>query len=285
MRRDQVFISYSHHDRKWVEELVVTLAPLLRKRTIVVWDDSKIRVGNKWKAEIEAALSKAKVAVLLVSRQFLASEFIQSNELPPLLEAAEKDGLIIFWIAIGHSLYEQTEITDFQAANDPSRPLNSLSESETDRELVRIAKLLDSVLTSSRQDEKPEPSAVDSAKSTPLESEDAGTEHVETDEAAASWTAEPMTGKLLFSIGVNAEDLAKALGQEKVDDEQMLAVRQRLLEELSNGRWAWRSTYALSGKAGVDEKTTLAILRADPEVELGRSKSGRVIARMRRAEA
>src|SRR5271166_4250592 len=137
MTRDQVFISYSHHDRRWVDELMITIAPLLRKRTIVVWDDSKIRVGAKWKSEISAALRRAKLAVLLVSRRFLASEFISSSELPSLLEAAEKEGLVIFWIAIGHSLYEHTAITDYQAANDPSRPLNSLPESEIDRELVQ----------------------------------------------------------------------------------------------------------------------------------------------------
>ncbi len=147
MARDQIFISYSHHDRRWLDELTVTLAPLLRKQNIVTWDDTKIRVGTRWKAEITAALERAKVAVLLVSRRFFASDFIASSELPFLLQAADKNGLVIVWIAVGYSLYEHTEITDYQAANDPSKPLNSLSDFEVDLELVRIAKILDSLMS------------------------------------------------------------------------------------------------------------------------------------------
>ena len=64
----------------------------------------------------------------------------------PFLDAAQKEGLVITWIATDYSSYEQTEIAEYQAANDPSRPLNSLSESEIDFELVRIAKAIDRIL-------------------------------------------------------------------------------------------------------------------------------------------
>jgi hypothetical protein len=76
MARDQIFISYSHHDKHWLDELLITLAPLVRKRRITVWDDTNIRVGKKWMEEIRGALGAANIAVLLVSRHFLASEFI-----------------------------------------------------------------------------------------------------------------------------------------------------------------------------------------------------------------
>jgi hypothetical protein len=243
MGRDQIFVSYSHRDKRWLHELLITLKPLVRKRKIDSWDDTKINIGAKWRAEIESALSRAKVAILLVSRNFLYSDFISESELPPLLDAAKEDGLVIVWIAIGYSSYEQTEIADYQAANDPSRPLNSLSESEVDFELVRIAKEIDRIL----EPTETSGNGVNSGSVAPIE------------------TASVVSG-----------------GQERSEpqcaDE---GAREKIRQALAEGKWAWRSVEALAAKAALSSQQTLQILRRDPEIELGRSKSGRSIARLR----
>lgn len=125
-QRDQVFISYAHKDKIWLERLQGMLKPLVRKGSISLWDDTQIAPGRPWKQEIESALASAKVAILLVSRDFIASDFVAENELPPLLRAAEREGLVILWLCLGHCLYEETEIHRFQAVHDPSKPLSSL---------------------------------------------------------------------------------------------------------------------------------------------------------------
>jgi TIR domain len=138
--RDQVFISYSHTDRQWLESLQTMLKPLVRKNSLSVWDDTTIKAGAKWKEEIERALGKAKVAVLIVTHNFLNSDFIAEHELPPLLDAAAKEGLIILWIYASSCLFDETEIRDYQAAHDISKPLDSLTPAKRSVVLVEVCK-------------------------------------------------------------------------------------------------------------------------------------------------
>ncbi|GHO95493.1 hypothetical protein KSF_055410 [Reticulibacter mediterranei] len=138
--RDQVFISYSRKDKVWLDRLYDMLAPLLRAGQIKIWDDTHIVPGTRWYEEITDAISSAKVAVLLVSANFLASDFIAKHELTPILEAAKKEHVTILWIAVGHCLYQYTELKDYQAVNNPAKPLGSLSSSMRNKELTRICK-------------------------------------------------------------------------------------------------------------------------------------------------
>ena len=71
--REKVFVSYSHKDRHWLERLRVALAPVLRGEETDIWDDTRIAPGANWAEEIRAATERARVAVLLVRADFLAS--------------------------------------------------------------------------------------------------------------------------------------------------------------------------------------------------------------------
>jgi hypothetical protein len=77
--------------------------------------------------------------VLLVSKEFLASDFIYREELPVILHAAESGEVRLLWVYLSPALYEETPIKDFQAAYDPTRPLASLPAVEQDDALKRIA--------------------------------------------------------------------------------------------------------------------------------------------------
>ena len=93
--KPSVFVSYSHADVEWLTRLRVHLKPLERDATISVWTDANLKAGQNWKNEIAAVLKSAKVAVLLISADFLASDFIANEELPALLSAARREGTAI----------------------------------------------------------------------------------------------------------------------------------------------------------------------------------------------
>jgi TIR domain len=133
-----VFISYSHKDAEWLEKLKQFLSPLEEKNLIRVWDDTEISPGAEWLAEIRKALGSARVAVFLVTQDFLNSPFIKNQELPALMEAAIDKGCLIFWIAVKSSTFADSPLAKFQGAISPNTPLALMSEGEQAKVLLEV---------------------------------------------------------------------------------------------------------------------------------------------------
>src|SRR5262245_61048884 len=139
MRR--VFISYSHIDKRWLERLQVHLKPLHRDSVLDLWDDTRIAPGSRWRDEIQQALAETTVAILLISADFLASDFIATVELPTLLAQAESKGAIILPLIIGPSRFEDIEsFASFQTVNSPSQPLMSMPRSRQEQILADLSR-------------------------------------------------------------------------------------------------------------------------------------------------
>lgn len=140
--RDRVFISYSRKDKKWLDELQGHLEPYRRKGLVTVWSDESIPPGEKWFAEIRDALALTKVAVLLVTSDFLASEFIAEHELKPLLEQEREGEVRIIWIPVGACSYKETELKNLQAPVDPDKPLANMKKPDRNRIWVKVCKAI-----------------------------------------------------------------------------------------------------------------------------------------------
>jgi hypothetical protein len=87
--RDRVFVSHSHADAEWLNLLRSRLAPEIRSNRIDYFD-GRLHAGSLWHEQIRTAIAGARVAVLLASPRFFASEYIQKEKLPPTLLAAER---------------------------------------------------------------------------------------------------------------------------------------------------------------------------------------------------
>jgi hypothetical protein len=156
-----VFVSYSHKDQRWVDRLQTHLKPLGHDYDVNYWDDSKIRPGADWRAEIRAEVDRANVAVLVISADYLASEFIRQDELPPLLKAAEDEGALILPLIVSPSLFmRQPKLARFQAINDPTAPLISATPGEQEDAFVKIAEAILEKAIARRKPEEP-PTDVD----------------------------------------------------------------------------------------------------------------------------
>ena len=140
--RNRAFISYSHKDEKYLHELQSHLASYIQLAMVDVWNDTMILPGSKWEEEIEKALHSTKVAVLLVSANFLASDFIRDIELPSLLAASEQEGVVILTVLVRSCTFANTAIRQFQFVNAPSRPLSNMAPGKRDEVWSKVAELI-----------------------------------------------------------------------------------------------------------------------------------------------
>lgn len=142
-----IFVSYSHIDLEYLERLKIHLKPFEKKGQIDLWADTKIKAGDKWKEKINSALEKSVIAILIISADFLASDFIVDNELPPLLKAAEEKGKVILPLIAKPCRFTSDEhLSKFQAINDPKIPLSKLTENDREEIYVKVADLIDNIV-------------------------------------------------------------------------------------------------------------------------------------------
>ena len=164
--RPKVFISYSHRDREWLERLRVHLKPL--KGTIDAWDDTRIDPGSLWREEIHQALAAARAAILLVSADFVASDFILAEELPALLKSARGSGTDILVIVLSPAMISAIEgLSEFQTVNDPRTPIIGMERVKQEQVFLSVAYLIELALRRQAQAPAPPPAAAPAAGDDP----------------------------------------------------------------------------------------------------------------------
>ena len=145
-----VFISYSHQDEAWKDRLVKQLQVLELEGDLEVWEDRQIDAGDDWLPEIEEAMARARVAVLLVSADFLISKFISVNEVPEILRRREEEGLRVIPVIVRPCPWQGVQwLSKIQSRPKDGRPLSAGTEHQIETDLAALALEIRDLLASS----------------------------------------------------------------------------------------------------------------------------------------
>jgi hypothetical protein len=85
----EVFVSYSHRDEALKNDFLPHVRMLEPLSLLKEWHDRDIGLGAAWFEEIVKRLDGCAVAILLISANFLTSEFCTRKEVPPFWSAAD----------------------------------------------------------------------------------------------------------------------------------------------------------------------------------------------------
>jgi hypothetical protein len=146
--RPTVFISYSHIDELWKDRVVKHLKVVLEPEGVLeVWHDRHIAGGADWLAEIQNAMDRAAVAVLLISADSLGSPFILENEVPCLLERQKSHGIGIIPLIVRPCPWSSVSwLSALQCRPKDGKPLSGETEHLVEEALTTLALEIRSLL-------------------------------------------------------------------------------------------------------------------------------------------
>jgi CheY-like chemotaxis protein len=118
-----VFYSYSHKDEKYRQRLENNLALLRRQGLIKEWHDRQIGAGQEWQEAIDTNLEAADVILLLVSADFLASDYCYSVEMTRALDKHEAGKGRVIPIILHPADWKMAQFSKLQAVPTDGKPI------------------------------------------------------------------------------------------------------------------------------------------------------------------
>jgi tetratricopeptide (TPR) repeat protein len=121
----KVFCSYSHTDEDLRKELDKHIKILERREVIDVWHDRRIEAGEAWQGEIDEHLESADVILLLISADFIASDFCYGREMTRALERHDDGKARVIPVFIRPVNWKEAPFGRLQALPTDARPVTS----------------------------------------------------------------------------------------------------------------------------------------------------------------
>lgn len=136
-----VFVSYSHADTAFKIQLEKHLKALSFEGKLSFWTDDQISPGAVWFQEMKWAIDSAIVAVLLVTGDFLASDFIREHEFQPILQRHNALNLKLIWVPVRACNWRETPLQDIQTPISPDKPIAEM-KAERDKAWVKVCQAI-----------------------------------------------------------------------------------------------------------------------------------------------
>jgi hypothetical protein len=118
----EIFVSYTHKDEQYLRKLRTHLTPLIHQGFIHLWHDREISAGTEWAREIDKRLNKAHIILLLVSPEFIASDYCLSVEVERAKERHKLGETRIIPVILRPSQWQYL-LGEFQALPTGTKPV------------------------------------------------------------------------------------------------------------------------------------------------------------------
>jgi len=121
----KVFYSYSHKDAALRDGVATSLAAIRRQGYISEWHDRCIEAGDYWKTRIDENLNRADIVLLLISPDFIASDYCWSVEAQRALERHHCGDTVAIPIILRPSLWQVPLLAGLQALPTSGKPITT----------------------------------------------------------------------------------------------------------------------------------------------------------------
>jgi len=159
----EIFCCYARKDQPLLQELKVHLFPLQRQGIITLWNDTDISPGANWEEEIEKHLNTAQIILLLVSPDFIASEYCYSKELQRAMKRHEVGEVHVIPIILRPVIWKNMLFGHLEALPTDAKPITSSLWHNLDEALFDVAQGIEKLIHKflQEQQEQQEQASVD----------------------------------------------------------------------------------------------------------------------------
>ncbi len=127
----KVFISYSHKDKRLKDKLITHLNSLIRQKYICLWYDNMILPGKEINEEIMKALHSSQIVLLLLSADYLSSNYCYQEEMQEAMKLRREKNLVVIPIILREVDLKGTPVDNLSSLPEDRKAVTQYRNEDT----------------------------------------------------------------------------------------------------------------------------------------------------------